>query len=82
MSGLADRLDHDGDGARLAIEIGNGERNAFAVLVDAGHDEVAGPGSACHVGCENVPKEGGWSELLPALDEKHNTPWNDQDTKY
>ena len=72
--GFADRLDDDGDGAASRVEIGYGERNALAVLVDAGHDEVPGPRRARHIRRVHVPEEGRWTELFPTSDEKHHTP--------
>ena len=72
---LADGLNDDGDRARIVVEIGDGERDAFAAFVDAGHHEVAGTRGVRHVGREDVPKEGDRTELLPMLDEKHNTPY-------
>ena len=72
--GLADRLDHHGDGAAVHIEIGHGERNAFAMLVDASHDKMSGTRRSRHIGRFHVPKEGRWTELFPTSDEKHYTP--------
>jgi hypothetical protein len=68
-------LDDDGDGTGGAVEISDGKWNAFTVLVDAGHNEMAGSGSAGHVRRVDLPKEGRRTELLPAIDEKHSTPW-------
>ena len=60
---------------RVAVEIGDGERDAFAVLIDAGHDEVAGAGGARHVRRMHLPEEGCRTELFSVFDEKHNTSW-------
>ena len=40
--GLADGLDHDGNGTGLAVVIGNGQGNALAVLIQTQDDELAG----------------------------------------
>ncbi len=40
--GGPDRLEHDGDGARLRVRLVHGERDALARLVDAQHDELPG----------------------------------------
>jgi len=37
----ADRLDHDGDGACLAVEIGDGERDPLPLFVDHQDDELS-----------------------------------------
>src|SRR5665811_2176161 len=37
----ADRLDHDGDGARFAVEIGDGERDPLPLFVDHQDDELS-----------------------------------------
>ena len=74
IGGFSNGLDDDGDGAGVDVEIGDGERNAFAMLVDTSHDEVTGTSGTRHVGRLDVPKKGRRTELFPTSDEKHNTP--------
>ena len=64
-SGFAYCLDDHGDGAALDVEIRNGERDALAPLIDAGHDEVPGLGGARHIRRLNLPQECTGAELLP-----------------
>ena len=59
---------------RSGVEIGYGQRNALAVLVDASHDEVPGTRRARHIRRFHVPEEGRRTELFPTSDEKHHTP--------
>jgi hypothetical protein len=73
--GFAHGLDHHGDRAAIHVEIRDGERDAFAMLIDAGHDEVSGTCRARHIGRFHVPEEGRRTELLSTSDEKHHTPW-------
>ena len=74
QGGFAHRLDDDGDGAALHVEIGDGQRDSFAMLVDASHDEVSGACRARHVGRLHVPEEGCRTKLFSTSDEKHHTP--------
>ena len=53
---------------RSRVEICNGQRDAFAMLVDASHDEVSGPRRPRHIRRVHVPEEGAGAELLPAKD--------------
>jgi hypothetical protein len=73
--GFAHGLDHDGDRAAIRVKVRDGERDAFAVLIDAGHDEVTGTRRSRHVGRLYVPEEGCRTKLLSTSDEKHHTPW-------
>ena len=58
----------------VRVEIGDGQRDSFATLVDASHDEVSGTRRTRHVGRFNVPEEGRRTKLLSTSDEKHHTP--------
>ena len=71
VGGLADRLDYHRDRAARGIEIGDGEGDALAVLVDAGHDEMAGTRGASHIGRAYFPKKRRGAELLSADDRVH-----------
>ena len=42
FGGLAHGLDHDGDGAGLAVIVGDGQRDTLAVLVQTKDDELSG----------------------------------------
>ena len=54
---LADRLDHQGDGALVAIEVGDGERNALAVLVEHDDDELPRLGGLGHQGMAHFEQD-------------------------
>ena len=71
---LAERLDHQGDRALVAIVIGDGERNAFAALAQAQHDEMPGLGGARHVGRAHLPEKRGLRECFAADDLVHVAP--------
>ena len=71
---LAERLDDHGDRALVAIEVGDGERDALAALVQAQHDEVPGLGGARDVGRAHLPEEGGLGECFAADDLVHVAP--------
>ena len=43
---LADALDDDGDVARFGVGVGDGERDALAVVVDPEDDELARAGAS------------------------------------
>ena len=45
---LSDFLEYDRDRPLLPIIVGDGERYALSVLIDAHDDELAGPRLACH----------------------------------
>ena len=68
---LAQRLDHHGDRALVAIEIGDRERNALAALVEADHDEMTGLSRPGDVGAFHFPEEGGVGKLLAAENRVH-----------
>jgi hypothetical protein len=72
--GLADGLDDHGDRALAGIEVGHGERNALAMLVEASHDEMSGTDGARDIRRLDVPEKGSRAELFPPSDEKHYTP--------
>ena len=69
--GLAERLDHHGDGALVAVEIGHRQRNALAAFVQAQHDEMAGLRRVRHVGGLHLPQEGRVGERFAADDFVH-----------
>jgi hypothetical protein len=68
---LAERLDHQCDGAALSVVVGDGERDAFTALVQAEHDEVPWPCRPGDVGRQHLPEEGGIGERLAADDPVH-----------
>ena len=49
----ADGLRYDGDAALFGVEVGDRERNAFAVFIGADDDELSRPGRACDARCED-----------------------------
>jgi hypothetical protein len=53
------------------IEIGDGEGDALAVFIDAGHDEMAGARGASHVRRAYFPKKCCGAELLSADNRVH-----------
>ena len=69
--GLAQRLHHDRDGAALAVEVGDGERNALAGLVQPQHDEMAGLRGLRDVRRIDFPQEGLLGELFASNDADH-----------
>ncbi len=71
VGGFADRLDDDRDRAAGGIEIGDREGDALAVLVDAGHDEMAGARGACYIGRTYFPQKCCGAELLSADNRIH-----------
>src|ERR1017187_8173915 len=81
QGGFAHRLDDHGDRAVLRVEIGHGERDPFAMLVDASHHKVSGTCCARHIRRFHVPKEGRRTELYSTADEKHHTPWKEHGSK-
>ena len=48
LSGRADGLHDDGDGALLAVVVMDRDGDAFAAFIDAQDDELAGLGLLCH----------------------------------
>ena len=77
---LPERLDDHRDGALLAVEVGDGERDALAALVEAEHHEVAGLGRGGDVGGLDLPEEGRVGEGFAADDGVRHRgpipPWN------
>jgi len=69
--GLAQGLHHHRDGAAPAVEVGHRQRDAFALLVQAQHDEMPGLGGRRHVGRMQLPQEGLVVERLAADDGGH-----------
>ena len=69
--GLAERLDHHGDGAFVAIEIGHRQRDAFAALVHAHHDEMAGLGRSGYVRSHHFPEKSRIGKNFAADDRVH-----------
>ena len=72
---LAERLDDHGDGAALAIIVGDGQRNALAALVETEHDEVARLRRLRDVGRVNLPEKCRVGKTFPANDRIHSSPW-------
>ena len=69
--GLAHRLDHHRNRAPAGIEIGHGERNPFAILVHASHDEVSRTRRSRQIRGAHFPQESRRSKLLPSCDAIH-----------
>ncbi len=69
--GLAQRLDDEGDGSLVAVEVGDGERDPLASLVQADHHEVSRLGRLRHVRREHLPQEGGVGKRVAADDRVH-----------
>ena len=74
IRGFADGLYHDGDCSVRHIEIRDGQRDPFPMLVNASHDKVSGACRSRHIRRFHVPEEGCRTELFPTTDEKHHTP--------
>ena len=75
--GLADRLDDQRDRAALAVEVGDGQRDALAVLVEHDDDELPGPGGARHHRMAHLEQVCDVGEVLPAhdLEVRHGNPF-------
>jgi hypothetical protein len=71
---FAHRLDHHGDRSVRHVEIRDGQRDPFPMLVNASHDKVSGACRSRHIRRFHVPEEGCRTELFPTTDEKHHTP--------
>ena len=56
--GLAQGLNHDGDGATLAVKVGDGERNALSVVVQTQHHKMSGLRRRSHIWRKNFPQKG------------------------
>src|ERR1035438_371806 len=74
LTGPAPPLDHHRDRPGPRVEICNGQRDPFPMLVNASHDKVSGTRRSRHIGRFHVPEEGCWTKLYPTTDEKHHTP--------
>jgi len=71
--GPAQRLNDQGDRPALAIEVGNRQRNALAIVAQPQHHELAGLGGAGHIGGVHLPQESSVRKLLAANDADHAT---------
>jgi hypothetical protein len=80
--GFADGLDDNGDSSLLNAEIRHSQGDSLAMLIDAGHDEMAGASGARHIGRFDVPEEGRGTEEFPAGDEKHYTPPKEHSSRF
>ena len=72
--GLAERLHHDGDGATVAVVIGDGQRDALGAVVKANHDEMAGLGRSRDIRRLDVPKKRRVRKTLPVNNRIHRSP--------
>ena len=65
---LADRLNDQGDRSLFAVEVRDGERYAFAVLMRHDDDELPGFGGFCHQRMANLQEISDVREVLTGYD--------------